>query len=138
MANELEIADSHPPISVIFSIVNAAASSTVDGTLAQGTAGFVVPTGYEFHALALSSYINDSITAGLLTIKVTDDGTELVNGPEIAMTSAADFGAGVKQLGAQPIAAGSVVGVSGTGDASLAPDGTADLDVVLLGALVPA
>lgn len=138
MSNELVYPDGFP-VTLQFVITDVNAGATTDGTLAGGnTAGWIVPAGYTFHALAVSVYSNAARTAGTATVKVTDDGTELVSGPEAVLNASNTTKAsGVSRPLRQGIAAGSVVGVSATGDASWAPT-TADFDVVVLGVLLPA
>lgn len=123
-----------------YEITDCAASSTTDGKLMGATArnGFVVPTGYKFHAIWIDVESNEARTAGTLTVKVTSDGTELATGPEAVLDATNTTAhAGVKWIGAQPIAAGKEVGVSATGDGSWAP-ATADVGVILGGVLTPA
>jgi hypothetical protein len=137
MANELEVLSQHPPISLAFSFLNPAQGATADGVFFSGGAGFVVPAGYKFHPIILHGESNADLTAGIATFKVTDDGTELVNGPEAGLADTVQAAVGVKEVGSQPIAAAAVVGVSITTDGSYAP-ATADLDAVLIGVLTPA
>lgn len=136
MANELSFIDGLS-ISLVFAVANPAAAATTNLTLSQANLGLVVPAGYKFHPLLLSGSSNADLTAGTATFKVTDDDTELVNGPQAALSDTVQRAAGVQRVGAQPIAAGHQVGVSVTTDASYAPV-TADLDAILVGVLTPA
>lgn len=141
MANELEIIHNAFPITLQLVISNVGAGATpVDGSLAGAVAaktGWVVPAGYIFHPMYIDVLSNDARTAGSNTIKVTGDGTEIGAGPDAtldATNTTADRG--VATLGASPMAAGVIVGVSSTGDGSFAPT-TADADVILSGVLTP-
>lgn len=138
MANELEFPDGFP-VTLEFRIDDVQAGGITDGKLASNlTTGFVVPSGHEFHPVCVSVYSNAARTGGTATVKVTDNGTELTGGPEATIDGTnTQKATGVQRVGPEPIAAGHVVGVSATGDASWAPT-TADFDVVLLGFLLPA
>jgi hypothetical protein len=108
-----------------------------DLLLAQGGAGFVVPTGYSFHPLCLSASSNADLTAGTATFKVTDNGTELVGSVDVELSDTVQKAADVIRVGVEPIAAGHVVGVSVTCTAAYLPV-TADVDAILVGVLLPA
>ena len=131
MANELDYVDGVFPISVGFGLANVATNSTVDLALdGQGNTGYVVPTGYQAHPVALCAASNAALTTGqTLTFKVIDDGTELNNGPEAALTDSAQRATGVARVGVEPAAAGSVLGVSVTSNTTGAA--THDVDAVL-------
>ena len=139
MANELAY-EKGIPITLAFTITNVIQSGTVDGVLAGAAAtnGMNVPTGYAFHPVFVEVESNAARTAGSATVKVTKDGTELDNGPEATLdaTNTTKHN-GVKNVGADPVAAGEEAGVSGTGDGTWAP-ATADFDVILVGILLPA
>lgn len=136
MANELT-RDDGLSVTLAFAIANPAATATTDLTFAQGGAGFKVPTGYAFHPLCLHGESNADLTAGTATFKAIDNGTELGNGPEAALSDTVQAAVGVQRVGVNPIAAGHIVGVSVTTSAAYAPV-TADLDAVLVGLLLPA
>jgi hypothetical protein len=136
MANELDY-DDGLPVTLIFALANPGASATTDLALAQGGTGFVVPTGYEFHAMCLCGMSNADLTGGTAIFKVIDNGTEQTNGPTATLSDTVQRASGVQRAQVEPIAAGHVVGVSVTTDGSYAPT-TADLDAVLIGILQPA
>jgi hypothetical protein len=94
-----------------------------------------VPTGYKFHPVLLSRCVERRPDRRHGYRKVTDNDTELVNGPAPVLSTWCSGGA-VARVGIEPIAAGHKVGVSITTDASYAPT-TADLDAVI-GVLLPA
>lgn len=137
MANELDYVENGYPLTVQFLGTNVALSSTVDLILDQSGVGIVVPTGYKAHATYLSASASAALaTAATVTFKVTDDGTELAAGPEPQLTDSARSAAAVARVGAQPIAAGSVVAVSATTNST----GTSatDYDAVLSLIFTPA
>lgn len=137
MANELNY-DFGLPVTIHLEKANPLAGATTDlvfGT--QGGVGFVVPTGYKFHPMFISVASSADLTAGTLTAKVTADGTELTGGPVAVLNDTVQKAAGVQRVGADPIAADAVVGVSVTTDAGYLPV-TADIDAVLTGVLLPA
>lgn len=137
MANELSFMEGMP-VTIALSLANPGASATTNLLAPQGNlSGFIVPTGYKFHALYLSGVSNADLTAGTATFKVTDNDTELVNGPAPALSDTVQQAAAVTRIGTEPIAAGHKVGISVTTDGSYAPT-TADLDAVLIGILTPA
>lgn len=136
MANELD-PKFGAAITLIFGKANIAANGTTDLTFANGGVGFKVPTGYKFHPVALHAETNADVTAGTGTFKVTDNGTELKNGPSVELSDEVQAASGVQRYGVEPIAAGHVVGVSVTASATYAPE-TGDVDAVLVGYLVPA
>jgi hypothetical protein len=138
MANELD----HPglgfPVTLGFILANAGSGATTDLTLPQAGTGWLVPTGYKFHALHLSGSASAAIdTGGTATLKVIDDGTELVSGPEPVLSNTNQRNQAVKASGVQPIAAGSVLSVSVTTNGTYGPV-TLDIDAVLTGILTPA
>jgi len=137
MANELEFPHGLP-ITLTLALANPAANTAnQDLLLAQGGAGFVVPTGYEFHPVLLSVSSNADLTAGTATFKVVDNGTELTNSVDVELSDTVQKAADLIRAGVQPIAAGHVVGVSVTTDAAYLPV-TADVDAILVGYLLPA
>lgn len=136
MANELAY-DFGLPVTLQASLANPLADAVTDCALPQGNAGFVVPTGYKFHALMISVMSNADLTAGTLTAKVTADGTELAAGPQAELSDTVQKAAGVQRVGADPVAAGKVIGISVTTNAGYLPV-TADIDAVLTGVLLPA
>jgi hypothetical protein len=125
------------PVTLQASIANPLADAITDCLLPQGNAGFVVPTGYKFHPLFISVASNADLTAGTLTAKVIADGTELTGGPTAVLSDTVQKAAGVQRVGADPIVAGKVVGISVTTNAAYLPV-TADIDAVLTGVLLPA
>ncbi len=137
MANELDAKPGALPVTLAFAKANIEPNTTTDLTLAQGGAGFKVPTGYKFHAIALHGESNADLTADIATFKVIADGTELANGPTAALSDTVQAAVGVQRMGADPIAAAAVVAVSVTTGANFAPN-TADVDAVLVGVLTPA
>jgi hypothetical protein len=91
--------------------------------------------------VCLSLTFSGTLDAGATVAgKVIDNGTELTSGPVASISQAAsDTGAvGVARAGAQPIAAGHVVGVSLTTNASYSTTSTIDWDATLVGLLLPA
>jgi hypothetical protein len=136
MANEL----SYPgglAVTLQFSAANPGAGATAAMKFVQGGVGLKVPPGYKFHPLCLHGESNADLTAGTATFKVTADTTALANGPQAALADTVQVAVGVKGVGAEPIAAGAIVGVSVTTDAGYLPV-TADMDAVLIGLLLPA
>lgn len=115
----------------------AAASAGTALTLPQGGTGLVVPAGYEAHAILLSASSNVDLTAGTATFRITNNGTINTKGPTVVLSDLVQRGAGVAYVGAAPVAAGRVIGVSVVTNADYAPV-TADLDVVLLVKILPA
>lgn len=124
-------------VTLFFGKANVTKNGTIDLTFAQGGAGFKVPAGYAFHPVLLHAETNADITAGTETFRVIADGTELTHGPEVCLADTVQAGVDLQTFGAEPIAAGSIVGVSVTTSADLAPE-TGDVDAVLVGYLVPA
>lgn len=141
MANELSRDDG---IAVTLQFIKAnlgTGAATTDMTFGQAGTGFIVPAGYKFHAVCLSLTFTGTLDAGATVAgKVIDNGTELTSGPVASISQAAsDTGAvGVARAGAQPIAAGHVVGVSLTTNASYSTTSTIDWDATLVGLLLPA
>lgn len=137
MANEFDRPEHL--ITLVFNIQNVGAGATpVDGVLGVAKTGYVVPAGYSFVPVYLDALSNAARTAGTNVIQITDNGTEIKNGPDAtldATNTTADRGL----VTGTPvtIAAGHIVGVSATGDGSFAPT-TADADVVVQGYLIPA
>lgn len=136
MANELT-RDDGMSVTLQYAVANPAASATTALTFAQGGLGFVVPTGYAFHPVCISGESNADLTAGTATFKVTDNTTAIANGPTAVLSDTVQKAAGVQRIGANPIAAGHVVGLSVVTDSGYLPV-TADLDAVLIGVLLPA
>lgn len=137
MANELSF--SHGlPVSLHFELANPLAAATTDMVMSSvaGDAGFRVPTGYKFHPILLSIDSNDDLAAGTLTAKVTNGGTELVNGPEPVCEDAIQGTAAVARVGICPIDQGGDVGVPVTTTAAYLPV-TCDYNAVLVGLLLP-
>lgn len=124
------------PVTLQFGGANIPASATTDLTLAQGGTGWVVPAGYVAYAVALCIVGNAAVTAQTLTAKCIDDGTELTNGPAPVLTTSVQRATDTLYAGAQPIAAGSVVGVSVTTPAGFTPT-TIDVDAILTLVLAP-
>ena len=122
---------------LILSIANPLAAATTDAVLAQGGAGFIVPTGYEAHPIYLGVRSNADLTAGTATFQVIDNGTELANGPSVVLADTVQEATGVARVGAAPIAAGRTVGVSVTTNAGYLPV-TADHDIILILKILPA
>jgi hypothetical protein len=123
-------------VSLTLSVANPAAAATTALTLPQGGSGFVVPAGYVAHPICLSATSNADLTAGTATFRVTDDTVINVNGPSPVLSDLVQRASAVARVGAAPIAAGHVVGVSVVTDAGYLPI-TADLDAVLLLKLLP-
>lgn len=136
MANELS-RDDGIAVTLLFSLVDAPANTANVLALPGGNAGFTVPAGYKFHALALNGMSNADLTAGTATFAVTDGGTVITNGPTALLNDDVQAAVGVQRVGANPIAAGHVVGVKATTNAAYAPE-TSELDAVLIGLLLPA
>jgi hypothetical protein len=138
MANELEY-DAGVDVTLPFTGANVQVSATQNLTLvtAQGADGFKVPTGYKFHPLAVHAESNADLTAGTGTFKVTDNTVAIANGPEPVLNDTVQVAVAVARVGASPIAAGKIVGLSIVADASFAPT-TADVDAILIGKLLPA
>lgn len=142
MANELSYDIGGLDVTLQFISANlATGAATVDMTLGQAGTGFKVPAGYTFHPLCLSVTFTGTLDADSTVIaRVIDDGTELTNGPTATVNQAdtVTHVAAVAGVGAAPIAAGSVVGVSLTKDADYDTTGTIDWDAILIGKLLPA
>ncbi len=96
-----------------------------------------MPTGYNAHAVCLHGESDTDLTAGTITFSVRDDGTALDNGPSVALSDTVQVGVDVERVGAEPMAAGSIVSVQAAASAALAP-ATCGLDVVLTLLLLPA
>ena len=140
MANELLNTNMAIPVSFAFKVENVTTDGTpVDGTLAsaQGSDGLLVPTGYTFHPVMIFAESNAAVSAGGINVYACDDGTELLNGPTVALASGTQAATGVARHGATSMAAASVIGVSGTSTGAL-DAATKDLDVVLTGVFLPA
>ncbi len=138
MANELDAHGPGFPITLGFILANATSGATTDLTFPQANTGWLVPTGYKFHALHVSAAMSAAIdTGGTATVKVIDDGTELVAGPAPILSNTNQRNQATKALGAQPIAAGSVLSLSVTTNGTYGPE-TLDLDAILVGVLTPA
>lgn len=135
MPNELD--RNHPIVTIQFELANPGAGATTDMILGQGGSGFVVPAGYKFSPAMLTVVSNADLTAGTLDAQVTDDGTEIVGGPEPQLADAVQRATAVVGGDPQTIAAGAVVGVSVTTSAGYLPT-TADIDAILVGYLLPA
>lgn len=129
------------PITLQFISANlATGAGTVDMTLPQLGTGFLVPPGTEFYPLALFVTATGTLDAGAtVTAQVIGDGTELTNGPSavVSQSPAVARAIGTANAGAAVVAAGSVVGVSLTKNASYSTTGTIDYDATLVGVLVP-
>lgn len=137
MPNELHYNDGIS-VTIALSLANPGAGATTNLTAPQSNlSGFVVPAGYKFHPVLLSGRSNADLTAGSATFKVTDDDTELTSGPAPVLSDTVQMASAVARVGASPIAAGHMVGISVTTDAGYLPT-TADLDAVLVGILLPA
>jgi hypothetical protein len=138
MANELDY-DFGINVTLVFKVTNGSAAGVTDGVLMGGEAsGMVVPAGYAFHPLYISSESNDARTGGTSTMKVTTDGTELTKGPLATLDATNTLkDNGVARPGQATVAAGATVGISHTGAGTWAP-ATADFDVILIGVLLPA
>ena len=138
MSNELVFPHGFP-VTLEFQITNLAQNTTTDAALANGNDGFRVPTGYKFHPTLIMTHHSESRTAGTATAKVTDDGTELTNGPEAAINATTtDHNTGVQRPGVEPIAAGAIVGASVTATSDYTPTGSSEVDIVVSGLLLPA
>ena len=130
-------------VTLTFAVANPAANATTALTLAQGnTVGFVVPSGYRFHAIAISGASNADLTAGTATFVVRSltaagGSAATVAGLSAALSDTVQGASGTANVGACTVAAGSAVGVAVVTDASYAPV-TADLDCVLIGKILPA
>lgn len=136
MANELNNPDGLA-LTLAFSAANLVANAATKMTLAQGGSGFVVPTGYKFHALALHIESNAAINAGTVTAYVSDNNTALANGPVVALDANTQAASDTERPAVQPIAAAHVVGVKAVADANVAPN-TLDFDAIVIGVLRPA
>ena len=134
----------HKLVSYQFTIANVLAgtggTSPVAGILAGGNGmnGPIVPTGYRFAPVHIDVETNDARTAGVSTVKVTEDATALSGGPE-AVLNATNTTRASGSVSGDPdtVAAGAEIGVAAYGDGTFAPT-TADLDVVLYGYFLPA
>ena len=136
MANELA-RDDGIHVTLNFGVANKEPNTTSNLALQQGYTGFLVPTGYNFHAMYLGGSTGANISAGSGVFNVTDNGTALANGPTVTLNATVEQSHDVERIGTQPIAAGHFVGVNFVADANFAPN-TADLDAVLVGVLLPA
>lgn len=136
MANEL-LYEHGLSITVPVIATDVVQDATTDMTLPNGNTGLVVPSGYTFHPLLLTAALSADITAGSALFTVIADGTELTSGPTVTLSDAVQRAAGVARAGADPIAAGSVVSVSITASADMAPTGSSEADAVLSGVLLP-
>lgn len=138
MSNELDLP--HPLASYVFTITDVGAAGPTDGILAggNGKGGPVVPTGYKFVPVFIDAEYNAARTGGTSTVKVTDNGTELVSGPEALIDTTNTLTDTGSVTGAPAsVAAGHEISVSATGAGTFAP-ATADATVVLHGYYMPA
>lgn len=140
MANELDY-DFGIDVTLIFPAANPSANTTTNLTFAQGN-GFVVPTGYKFHPILISASSNADLTAGTATavVRATPSGGSIgtvANAPTVELSDTVQRGTGVARVGPAGIAADSIVQVGLVTTSDYAPT-TADLDVVLVGKLLPA
>ena len=138
MAGELGSIPYGMPITIGFTLANPGAGAATALTTAQGGAGYMVPAGYVFHPMLLSACGTAAVTAGTATLAVTDNTVAVANAPTALLSSVAGStlaNAGMARLGAAPIAAGHVVGVTVTTNGAYLPT-TNDVDVLLAGVLV--
>lgn len=130
-------------ITLTFSLANPSANATTAMAMPQGnTVGFVVPTGYRLHCIAISGASNADLTAGTATFVVrtmtaAGGSAAIVPGLSAALSDTVQGASGTANVGACTIAAGSAVGVAVTTTADYAPT-TADLDCVLIAKILPA
>ena len=139
MANELSY-DRGIAVTLRFTLANPSASATTAMTPAgaqTSNVGFVVPTGYAFHAVCMHFESNADLTAGSIIAKVTTGGTVLAGGPQVTLSDTVQSSTAVAAVGTCKVAAAAVVGVKVVADGDYAPT-TADLDVILVGLLLPA
>ena len=125
------------PITLPMGIANLVQNTATKLTFAQGGSGFVVPTGYKFHALALHVEVNAAVNAGTAAFYVSDNNTSLANGPTVTLDANTQTASDTERAGVGSIAAGHVVGVKAAPDANYAPN-TLDVDAVVVGVLRPA
>lgn len=125
------------PITLHYGKANVEPNATTALTLAQGGAGFVVPTGYKFHPILLHAESNAAITTDSATLKVRANTTALTSGPSVVLDDSAQNANDTARVGENPIAAGKVVNVAVTTETNFAPN-TADIDAILVGILLPA
>jgi len=135
MGNELTY-DFGMPVTLHYTIANIAGTATTALKFANGGLGLKVPTGYSFHPLLISAESNAAVQGGTATFKATANTTVSINGPSAALTTAAQVAVGAQRVGAEPIGAGKIVGVSVV-TAGFTPT-TADVDAILTGVLLPA
>lgn len=135
MANEL-MRDDGIAVTLQFGVANKEPNTTSNLTLQQGYTGFLVPTGYKFHAVYLGGSTGANLSAGSGVFNVTNNGTALANGPTVTLNATVEQSHDVERVGVEPIPAGNFVGVNFVADANFAPN-TADLDAVLIGLLLP-
>lgn len=142
MANELDHVGGVDMTLQFISANLATGAGTVDMTLAQGGAGFLVPAGYTFHPRLLQVVKTGTLDASAeVNARVIIDGTEVGGtGDGALLTKTPDVGqkSAVYRMGQFPAAAGTVVGVSLTKNASYSTTGTIDYDAILVGTLLPA
>jgi hypothetical protein len=138
MGNELVFPQGFP-VTLQFSITDLAQDGITDASMPGGNDGFRVPANYKFHPMMIMVHGNANATAESATAKVTDDGSELDNGPEATVnTSNKVHKTGVARPGVEPIAAGAIVGASMTATSGFTPNGSVDYDIVVSGMLLPA
>lgn len=125
------------PVTLHFTKANVAENATTNLTLASGSAGPIVPTGYAFHAIYLYAASNADLTAGVAVFNVTANTTALSNGPTVTLADTVQAAYDTERVGAEPLTAAKIIGVNIVADANFAPN-TADVDAVLVGVFLQA
>ena len=137
MAGELNAMRDGMPITLHFQATDPAANATTNLITDLTGAGYVVPAGYVFHPMLLQVTGDTAVTAGTATFNVTDNTVAVANGPAPVLSSAAGATlsqAAMARFGANPIAAGHIVGVNIVASAGYLPV-TDDFDALLHGVL---
>jgi hypothetical protein len=125
------------PITLHFGLANATGNATQALTLAQGGAGFVVPTGYKFHPLLLQVGANEAVTAGSAVAYLSLNTTSQTTMPHVTLSDSVQRAQDTGRVGQTPFTAGQIVAINFVQDANFAPN-TADIDAILAGVLLPA
>jgi len=125
------------PITLHFGAQNVAANADTHLIMPNGGAGLKVPSGYNFHPMLLHGEANANPGAGNATFKVTANAVAVTVGPTVAIAAGTQVGSTTQRPNVGSIAAGKIVGVDIVADANFAAN-TIDMDVILVGILLPA
>lgn len=137
MAGELNGVPYGMPITMHFQATDPAANATTVCITDLTGVGYMVPAGYVFHPMVLQVTADTAVTAQQAQFDVTDNTAIIAVSPSVILSTVAGStlsGATAQRLGANPIAAGHIVGVKVTTPVGYLPI-TDDYDVLLHGVL---